>query len=418
MRLWVAGAAAIAVALFTSPVQAAKQIGGVENQLRNLDPALSATVASTARSVGYGMMRIDVTWGHGVGTSAFNPSDLEQVRNAVTAAQANGMEVLVNFYPDPHIACGKRLPLGAAQIRQFGNWVKNYLEDPALRNVKYVAIGNEPNLSRFWCDPATGRRVQQSAAYDQVLSHCGSRVLADWCTRYGPKRVHHLTRTSEKNDYAAPAAYERLLAYTYDRIQELKTSTGRNILVVGGNLASRSKTYGPAEFIAKMNDYYRSSGRTAPLMDVFGFHPYGIAGQSPLVPHPDSDVIGMADYPHLVSALSVFDGSAQMGSNLPILYDEYGVQTIVPVSLQAQSSRGYQPNPGLLVDPQVQYDYYRQAVSLVNCQKTVIGILFFLLYDDPKNFWTGLYYSGGGAKPSASFLTDPQPRIAAPWACR
>ena len=43
--------------------------------------------------------------------------------------------------------------------------------------------------------------------------------------------------------------------------------------------------------------------------------------------------IGIADYDRLVSLLGQeFDGTAQRGSTLPILYDEFGVESDIPAA--------------------------------------------------------------------------------------
>ena len=67
----------------------------------------------------------------------------------------------------------------------------------------------------------------------------------------------------------------------------------------------------------------------APVMDGLAFHPYpDNSSQSPDVPHPRSTTIGLADYDKLVALLGeAFDGTAQPGSSLPILYDEFGIES-------------------------------------------------------------------------------------------
>ena len=42
---------------------------------------------------------------------------------------------------------------------------------------------------------------------------------------------------------------------------------------------------------------------------------------------------GLADYEKLVGALgTAFDGTAQPGTTLPILYDEFGVEAVIPAA--------------------------------------------------------------------------------------
>jgi hypothetical protein len=81
-----------------------------------------------------------------------------------------------------------------------------------------------------------------------------------------------------------------------------------------------------------MGAAYRASGRTTPIMDGLAIHPYGEASNvAPDLAHPKSTSIGLADYSKLVTLLGqAFDGTAQPGSSLPILYDEYGVESEIP----------------------------------------------------------------------------------------
>ena len=67
-------------------------------------------------------------------------------------------------------------------------------------------------------------------------------------------------------------------------------------------------------------------------MDAFAFHPYPeTSATGPALAHPAGTSIGLADYPKLVSLLgTAFDGTAQRGQALPILYDEFGIETPDP----------------------------------------------------------------------------------------
>ena len=81
-----------------------------------------------------------------------------------------------------------------------------------------------------------------------------------------------------------------------------------------------------------MGAAYRASGRTLPVMDGLAFHPYAdSSGQPPDTPHPKSTTIGLADHDRLIATLAAaFDGTTQDGSDLPILYDEFGVESRHP----------------------------------------------------------------------------------------
>ncbi len=67
-------------------------------------------------------------------------------------------------------------------------------------------------------------------------------------------------------------------------------------------------------------------------MDALAIHVYGDnSSVAPTVAHPLNTSIGVADYDKLVGLLGeAFDGTAQPGSTLPILYGEYGVETQIP----------------------------------------------------------------------------------------
>ena len=67
-------------------------------------------------------------------------------------------------------------------------------------------------------------------------------------------------------------------------------------------------------------------------MDMFSIHPYPENSSiPPSFEHPQSTAIGLADYDKLVALLgAAFDGTAQPGSSLPIVYGEYGLQTAIP----------------------------------------------------------------------------------------
>ena len=119
----------------------------------------------------------------------------------------------------------------------------------------------------------------------------------------------------------------------------MKTAAPK-VEVVGGALSHSGTdrrgtgrdTHSPAQFILDMGAAYRASHRTKPIMDAFAYHPY--LERSDLPPtfrHPLSKTLTIADYGKLVSVLGrAFDGTAQKGSKLPLVYDEFGVESRDP----------------------------------------------------------------------------------------
>jgi len=127
----------------------------------------------------------------------------------------------------------------------------------------------------------------------------------------------------------------------------------------------------------------------------------------PNIAHPGSTTIGFADYPQLVKDLGqAFKGTAQPGSTLPIVYDEFGVQTKIP----ARKAGDY-TNPGTTVAQDAvteatQGDYYRQAITMAYCQPNVVGMLFFHVSDEANaNAWqSGLFYADDTPKSSLASM--------------
>jgi hypothetical protein len=181
--------------------------------------------------------------------------------------------------------------------------------------------------------------------------------------------------------------------------------------VIGGALSPRGGdnpnasrlTHSPTVFIKDLGLAYRASGRTKPVMDALGIHPYGDnSSQPPSFAHPNTTTIGVADYGKLVSLLGVaFDGTAQLGSTLPILYDEYGVESIIPEAERSLYT-GTEPATTKPVDEATQGKYYREALALAFCQPNVEGMLLFHAFDDANlaAWQSGVYYVNG--KPKAS----------------
>jgi hypothetical protein len=305
-----------------------------------------------AEQAGLKSVVLSAVWKQGASANG----DLLPLRRAVRAAKDEGIEPELAIYQ-----LSSSTPLDDASRTAFATYAVGLVR--ALPDVHTVLVGNEPNLNLFWMpqfDPGGGD--------------------------------------------AAAAAYEQLLATTYDALKDADPK----LTVVGGNLAPRGQdepaasrqTHSPTAFIKDLGAAYRASGRTRPLMDMFSIHVYG---ETPKIPpsfrHPRSTSIGIGDYPKLVSLLSqAFDGTAQKGSGLPIVYGEYGVETNVD---NAQGYTGEEVVPS--VDPATQARYYRRAVELAACQKNVRALDFFHVIDEAKlaGLQSGLYYLDGSAKPSA-----------------
>ena len=139
-------------------------------------------------------------------------------------------------------------------------------------------------------------------------------------------------------------------------------------------------------------------------MDGLAIHPYGdSSSQAPILSaHPRTTAVGLADYGKLVRLLGeAFDGTAQRGTTLPILYDEFGVESRIPAA-KARLYTGAEPTTTRPVDEPTQGEYYRQALELAFCQPNVRGLILFHLADEPAlaGWQSGIYYVDGKAKRS------------------
>jgi hypothetical protein len=156
-------------------------------------------------------------------------------------------------------------------------------------------------------------------------------------------------------------------------------------------------------FIRDMGRAYRASKRTQPIMDVFDQHIYGDnSSMPPSMPHANSSTIAEGDYSKLVTALGqAFDGTAQPGSSVPIVYGEYGVESVIPPS-EAGNYSGRENAAAKPVDETTQANYYIEAMKLAMCQPNVVGLMLFHVEDEAglPGWQSGLFYADGTPKSS------------------
>src|SRR5436305_4328864 len=126
------------------------------------------------------------------------------------------------------------------------------------------------------------------------------------------------------------------------------------------------------------------------------------SSQSPTVQHPDTTTISINDYGKLSTLLGkAFDGTAQPGSTLPVVYDECGVESTVPTA-KATLYTGTEPATTKPVDEATQALYYESALALAFCQPNVQGLFLFHTEDEPAldRWQSGVYYADGTPKAS------------------
>jgi hypothetical protein len=350
-------AAAVSLAL-PGPARASQgmAVGAAEDAGKAPSLALAKAKMDLARLAGLDAIRLTAQWRTGL--KAPLPSDLASLANAVDAADLDGIAVYLSVYPYGSSVT----PLTAKARADFVAFAVSLAR--SLPTVHRFIVGNEPNINRFWMP------------------------------QFAP----------DGSDLAAPA-YEALLAQTYDALK----AASPGVTVIGGALSPHgndsvvSRKHSPTTFLADLGRAYRRSGRTRPIMDAFALHPYeDNSSIPPSFTHPRSTTISIADYPKLVTLLGeAFDGTSQAGSTLPVVYDEFGVQSQIPAA-KAGVYDGTEPRSTRPVAETTQGRYYAEALALAACQPTVSGILFFHVSDEAQlgRWQSGLYYADDTPKTS------------------
>lgn len=366
-------ASQVAVAESASHVQGILQFYGVvEDGGRNQRTAAANGKTKLICETGFNAVRHTVPWVQGQIT--LNNRDLAAIQNAINSAKECDLTVILTVYPYHVRELNLKPPTTASEQRTFADFAGYVAEK--FPGVRHFEIGNEPNWSFFW-----------------------------W-PQFGP----------DGRD-AAIRPYFSLLARTYDKLKTVNPE----IVVIGGTFASigkddpaaKRKRHSPTRSIELLGKYYRESGRTRPIMDWFSIHPYGVnSSEPPDTLHPNSTTIGFADYDKLVTLLGeAFDGTAQPGSEIPILYSEYGVETII----SSEKVRLYREEELATTKPvpeKVQADYYQRALEMAACQLTVVGVLLFHITDEAnlnEGWQSGLYYADEKAEEGESLRKASQP---------
>jgi hypothetical protein len=339
-------------------------VGALEDGVKWAEPEDADQKVGHATRAGFNALNVTTAWVPGQTTPT--PEELTILRSVSAATEKRNMYFVITAYaPRPSFA-----PVSEEQQQDYAEFSATLARElPSLRG---FAVWNEPNLRGFW-----------------------------------------LYQFDEAGQDIAARDYTALLAKTYDALKAVNPK----IKVYGGNLAPRGfddaesprPTASPTTFIRGMGTAYRASGRTKPIMDVFSLHPYQTRSSIPPgQPHTGTS-LGFGDYEKLVALLGeAFDGTAQPGSDLPISYTEFGVQSEIPESAQAPYTNLQSPLARDAVSEETQAEYYREALELAACQPTVIAVFFFHLFDEADlNRWqSGPYYADATPKSSLPAIRD------------
>ena len=327
-------------------------VGASESASLIPDPVVAKARMDLAVLGGLTEIEVRADWTRG--KTAPTTDELAAFQASALAAQLDAVRLVIAVS-----ASGSRqTPLSLLDRKKFAQYTASLAE--SLPYARDFIVGNEPNLNRFWM-PQFDKRGR---------------------------------------DLAAPA-YEALLARTYDALKAVSPQ----ITVIGGAVSPRGadrarsarQTHSPTTFLRDLGTAYRKSRRSEPIMDMLVIHPYGETSKTPPTAlHPKSTSISIADYPKLVTLLrNAFRGTAQQGASLPILYGEYGVQTAIPFDKLGVYTNLGSSYAADAVSEARQGAYYARAIRLAYCQRTVAGLLFFLVSDEPDldRWQSGLFYA-------------------------
>jgi hypothetical protein len=336
-------------------------VGAAEDAGRSVDPVHAYAKMELARLAGFDTIRMTSIWAPG--QSQPSGHELEVLRTAAFAARLNGIRIIVSVYHRN----SRTTPVTPLARAQFSSYVATIARE--VPDLSDFIIGNEPNLSFFWM-PQFDKR--------------GRTVSAQ--------------------------AYLKLLAASYDALKAVSP----DVNVIGGSVSPRGgdrafgirPTHSPTRFIAELGTAYRASKRKRPVMDAFAFHPYLIPSRLPpsfRFKNPKNTTIGLSDYDKLIRALTgAFDGTAQPGSSLPIVYDEFGYQSVIPTEKESHYTNLDAPAAADAIPERLQAAYYRAALTIAQCQPNVTGLLIFHVSDefDARAWQSGVYYADDTPKSS------------------
>jgi len=278
----------------------------------------------------------------------------DAVTAAIEAASARGVRVVLALYPARARAVADA---GAAGMIDFCATAAQAFPDAAA-----FIIGNEPNQPRFW-------QPQFDAAGKQVSA----------------------------------AAFMTVLAGCYDAVH----LAGKQVIGVGlsprGNddpYAASNVSTSPVRFIAALGAAYRRSGRRAPLMDAFSFHPYpNVNSDTPMTGYHWPNA-GIPDLARVKQALwDAFHGTPQLDveRGLPVWIDEVGWQ------VDTDGNAAYTGSENVpTIDEATQASYHAQVLRVAACDADVAAVHLFHWVDETardSGFQSGEFRADGQVRP-------------------
>ena len=323
-----------------------------------------AAFFATLQDIGLKVNRVSIDWSPAAATTIAGQSE---IASWLPQAQATGTRVVFAIAPQS----ARDLYTDSAKA-QFVSFVQQVAR--TFPTVKDFVIGNEPNQTHFWLPQYDGTGKPLAAA-----------------------------------------AYLPVLAGSYDALKAVDSTI--NVIGVGlsprGNDQPHAKSNvsrSPVRFLHDLGVAYRASGRTKPLMDEFAFHPYPAHNTD----SPEAGYIwpnaGLANLARIKQAFwDAFHGTAQptfaepgvkaFGRPVRLDLDEVAWQ-VAPLPALAGLYFGTETDPPVSEDQQA--EYYRDAITLAECDPSVRMLSFFHLMDerDLSRWQSGFERADGSHRPS------------------
>lgn len=327
---------------------------------------------TTLLGVGMTSDTITLRWDE-TSPTGFDGSEADFIAPSLAAAQLAGVKVTLDVYPRHSAALSD--PANAAK---FATWVASLAK--SYPYVKEFVVMNECNTSLFTNPQYAG----------------GKNVSAPECGAF------------------LAAAYDALKAVDPTIfVWGLGLSPRGNPVPTDG---SDTRATNPIDWLAFLGAWYRSSGRTAPLMDGVDIHPYPIPQNLPFeAGYGDPTAFSVTNLPRVYQAFyTAFNGTGQKTvgpGRLPVSLNEVGIQTI-PSAAVAGSYTGNENASGQGVDQTTgsesyQAGWYTKLIDFSLCDADITKVNIFKLVDESvlEGWQSGLFFAGYVPKASAAAFT-------------
>jgi hypothetical protein len=283
----------------------------------------------------------------------------------MTTAELRGIRVVFAVFPSR----ARAMVDSPGAPAQFTGYLQHLAS--TYPSVKDYIVGNEPNQTRFWQPQFNANRTG-----------------------------------------AACAAYEKLLAASYDTLKAV--DPGITVIGIGlsprGNdnpTAASNVSTSPVRCIRDLGAAYRASRRARPIMDELSFHPYPQRDRDPLMKGYSWPNAGIPNLDRIKQAIwDAFHGTAQptfaegrRAGGLRFRLDEVGWQVGVLPGLEDQYFGRENVDT---TSEQAQADVYGGLIPYLACDPSVRSVLFFGLQDEPDldRWQAGLLRAEGSPRPA------------------